>query len=147
MALVSGDDEFGFCGERTGENVIVIRVVARWGGQRLRVDDLGQAFIGLHELGGGKPRGAHPLSELIAGDNLGELSQQRQTRIERDLAFTGEIEQAARRPLSAVTVSGGTVIKISDGRAPSTFAATAPGYSGVGVGAADQRAAAARRGV
>ena len=49
--------------------------------------------------------------------------------------------------LSAVTVSGGAVIKISDGRAPSTFAATAPGYSGAGVGAADQRAAAARRGV
>jgi hypothetical protein len=54
---------------------------------------------------------------------------------------------AVSRAVSAVTVSGGAVIKISDGRAPSTFAATAPGYSGVGVGAADQRAAAARRGV
>ncbi|HEY2035907.1 MAG TPA: hypothetical protein VGG96_02760 [Steroidobacteraceae bacterium] len=48
----------------------------------LRGDDLGQALIVLDELGGGKPRGTHPLGELVAGDDLGELGDEGQARAE-----------------------------------------------------------------
>lgn len=66
MALVAGDDELGFGGERAGEDMIIVGVAAHRGGECVRGDDLGQAFIVLNELGGGKPRGAHPLGELLS---------------------------------------------------------------------------------
>jgi hypothetical protein len=47
----------------------------------------------------GKPRGAHPLGELVASDHLGELGDEAQARAEGNLALAGEIEQAPRRPL------------------------------------------------
>ena len=102
QVAIAGDDEVGLGGERASEHVVVIRITAGWGRQRLWLNDLSQAGVVLHELCGGESCGEHPLREFIPRDDLGELGQESGAGAEREAAIAGAIEQAfyLKPPLS-----------------------------------------------
>ena len=82
--------------------------------------------------------GNHKLAQgLEQVSDVNVLFRDREGKFEKP--FCREIFKSL--PLSAVTVSDGAAIRISDGRAPSAFATTAPDLLRIGAG---QRAAARR---
>ena len=99
QVAIARDDEVGLGGERASEHMVVIRITAGWGRQRLWLDDLRQAGVVLHELCGGQSCGEHPLREFIPRDDLGELGQEGGASAGCENALAGEIHQATWRPL------------------------------------------------
>jgi hypothetical protein len=92
-----------FIRERAGEYVVIVGIATGGDRQGLRFDDLGQAFVVLHEFGGGESGSVHALDEFTPSDHLGELGQQGGTGAERDGALAGQVEQAPWRALPEQT--------------------------------------------
>jgi integrase/recombinase XerD len=76
QVFIAGDDEVSLGGERASEHVVIVWIAAHRRVKGLGFDDLSQALVVLHELSGGEARGEHPVSKLVASDDLGELGQE-----------------------------------------------------------------------
>ena len=55
-----------------------------------------KAAVILDQIGRREAGELHPMSELVAGDDLGELGQEDLARAEREGASAGQIDQPAR---------------------------------------------------
>jgi hypothetical protein len=72
---ITYDDEIGAGSDGASEHKIVIGVAADRCRERLRFYNDGKAPVILDEIGGRRSRQLYTLSELIAGDDFGQLGQ------------------------------------------------------------------------
>ena len=76
QVAIAGDDEFSLCGGCASEHVVIVGIAADGGWQGLRLGELSQTLVILHECAGGEPGGGHALGKLVACDDLSEFGQE-----------------------------------------------------------------------